>query len=123
MTTPRDLAEITSYHAHVYYDPAVRGPAEEIRLRIGLAFPKAVLGRWHDAPVGPHPAAMYQVAFAVDDFPRLVPWLMLNRGELTILVHPNTSDEYADHAHHAAWLGDRLPLKLETLRRAPTAAP
>jgi DOPA 4,5-dioxygenase len=121
VTTLRDPAEITSYHAHVYYDPAARGPAEELRLRIGLAFPSAALGRWHDAPVGPHPTAMYQVAFAVGDFPRLVPWLMLNRGELTILVHPNTADEYADHAHHAVWLGDRLRLKLETLRHAPTA--
>jgi DOPA 4,5-dioxygenase len=60
---------------------------------------------------------MYQVAFAVEDFPRLVPWLMLNRGELVVLVHPNTDDEYDDHAHHAVWLGAKLPLRLEVLKK------
>jgi aromatic ring-cleaving dioxygenase len=75
------------------------------------------LGRWHDQPVGPHPVPMYQVAFAVDEFARLVPWLMLNRGELSVLVHPLTGDDYADHAQFALWLGTPLPLNLEVLRR------
>jgi aromatic ring-cleaving dioxygenase len=113
-----DIATITSYHAHIYYDPAAtRGEASEIREAIAAGFPEALLGRWHDVPVGPHPVAMYQVAFEVALFPRLVPWLMLNRGTLAILVHPNTADEYEDHAHHAVWLGSKLPLRLETLKR------
>jgi DOPA 4,5-dioxygenase len=60
---------------------------------------------------------MYQVIFPVADFARLVPWLLLNRGPLAILVHPNTDDEYADHAHHALWLGAKLPLRLDVLKR------
>jgi DOPA 4,5-dioxygenase len=75
------------------------------------------LGRWHDAPVGPHPTSMYQVAFAVDQFSRLVPWLMLNRGDLDVLVHPQTDNAYDDHALHAMWLGTKLPLRFEVLRR------
>ncbi len=51
------------------------------------------LGRWHDVLVGPHRQSMYQVAFAREEFPRLVPWLMLNREGLSILVHPLTGDE------------------------------
>lgn len=74
------------------------------------------LGRWHDRPVGPHPTAMYQVAFAVEEFPRLVPWLMLNRRDLSVLVHPLTGDDVADHSAHALWLGPPLPLRLEALR-------
>ena len=31
------------------------------------------LGRWHDVPVGPHTAAMYQVAFATELFARSCP--------------------------------------------------
>jgi aromatic ring-cleaving dioxygenase len=42
---------------------------------------------------------------------------MLNRGEHDVLVHPLTGDDYADHAHHAAWLGDKLPLDLDVLRK------
>jgi aromatic ring-cleaving dioxygenase len=34
-----------------------------LRERVAAAFPDAILGRWHDAPVGPHPQSMYQIAF------------------------------------------------------------
>lgn len=111
---------ITGYHAHVYYAPETRTEATALRAAMGERF-NVVLGRWHDNPVGPHPIAMYQVAFAVEEFPRLVPWLMLNRGDLVILVHPLTGDDYEDHAHHALWLGAKLPLKLETLAKGRTA--
>ena len=114
---PTDPEVIGSYHAHVYYDAATRDEAALLRERIAAAFPAAVLGRWHDVPVGPHPVAMYQVAFGVAEFPRLVPWLMLNREGLSILVHPLTGDDYEDHARFALWLGAPLPLKLEMLRR------
>ena len=64
---------------------------------------------------------MYQVAFAVAEFPRLVPWLMLNRDGLDVLVHPLSGDSLADHTRFAMWLGRALPLRLESLR--PTPAP
>jgi aromatic ring-cleaving dioxygenase len=65
---------------------------------------------------------MYQVAFAVEEFPSFVPWLMLNRGELNVLVHPSTGDGVADHTRHALWLGTPLPLRLGALRRAGRTA-
>jgi aromatic ring-cleaving dioxygenase len=114
-----DIAAIKGYHAHIYYDPArTRGVAERVREGIGGAFPAARLGSWHDEAVGPHTVSMYQVAFAVEDFPRLVPWLMLNRDGLDVLVHPLGDSAYDDHTIYAMWLGDRLPLKLDVLRRA-----
>ena len=63
---------ILSFHAHVYYDAGThsRGVAEALRERIGERF-VVQLGRWHDVPVGPHTAAMYQVAFAPEHFATL----------------------------------------------------
>jgi len=111
-----DTAGIAGYHAHVYYAPATRPVAERLRQAMGERF-AVTLGRWHDQPIGPHPQSMYQVAFDVSDFPRLVPWLMLNRAGLSVLVHPRTGDDYEDHARFPLWLGTPLPLRLEALRR------
>ena len=114
-----DAGIIDGYHAHLYYAPETRPFAARLRAAIGKSFPQARIGNWHDEPVGPHPAAMYQVAFAVEDFPRLVPWLMLNREGLDVLVHPLTDDSVADHTRFALWLGAPLPLRIEVLRTGP----
>ncbi|ELS34293.1 MULTISPECIES: DOPA 4,5-dioxygenase family protein [Pseudanabaena] len=107
---------ITSYHAHVYYHPETRDAAEQVRQELGDRF-EVQLGRWHDQLVGPHTRSMYQVAFANDQFDRLVPWLLLNRQGLAVLLHPNTGNAIADHTDHALWLGEKLEVNLEPLRR------
>ena len=117
---PEDPAAIAGYHAHVYYGAATRDAAARLREALGERF-AVRLGRWHDKPVGPHPVPMYQVAFAAEEFARLVPWLMLNRGKLNILVHRLTGDDYEDHAHFALWLGKPVKLNLEFLRQAGQA--
>jgi aromatic ring-cleaving dioxygenase len=113
-----DPDRIAGYHAHIYYAPDTRTQAERLRQGIAERFTAARLGSWHDEPVGPHPVSMYQVAFAVADFPRLVPWLMLNRDGLDVLVHPQSGNSLADHTRFAMWLGQALPLRLEVLRRS-----
>jgi aromatic ring-cleaving dioxygenase len=116
---PADPDSIRHYHAHVYYDPASsRDRAARLRERVAAAFPDATLGRWHDAPVGPHPQSMYQIAFPTTLLATFLPWLMLNRDSLSILLHPGTGDAYADHTDHAVWFGGVLPLRLDVLREA-----
>ena len=112
------LEVINGYHAHIYYEPATtREAAARVRDGLGAAFPQATLGNWHDEAVGPHTVAMYQVAFDVADFATLVPWLMLNRAGLDVLVHPLAGNALDDHTVYAIWLGEKLPLRLDVLRR------
>ena len=108
---------IKAYHAHIYYDPArTRSVAEKVRA--GLAQFNVQLGSWHDGPVGPHLDAMYQALFSQDEFATVVPWLMLNREGLSVLIHPSTGEAYGDHMERSLWLGERLKLNEEVLRRA-----
>jgi aromatic ring-cleaving dioxygenase len=113
-TSTSDPPSIAEYHAHVYYDPqATRERAERLRAMVAAEFPRATLGRWHDELVGPHTQSMYQIAFPASELASFLPWLMLNRDGLSILVHPETGDDYRDHSAHAAWLGAVLPLRLD----------
>jgi aromatic ring-cleaving dioxygenase len=113
-----DPRTIAHYHAHIYYDPAKsRGRADRLRARVADEFPQAKLGRWHDELVGPHPQSMYQIAFPAAMIGSFVPWLMLNRDGLTILLHPETGDDLIDHTAHAAWFGAVLPLRLAVFKK------
>ena len=110
MQTATEVGAIYDYDAHVYYDALSRERAARLRQWVEARF-TVRMGRWHDVPVGPHPQAMYQIAFAPDQFPTLVPFLMLNRMGLTILLHPESGRPRDDHTLHASWMGEVLPLK------------
>lgn len=115
ITPQKSTAQIKGFHAHVYYDAATRDRATRVREALASQF-AGRLGRWHDQPVGPHPTAMYQVAFLFHQFSEIVPWLMLYHEGLSILVHPTTGDDVADHTDHALWLGEKLDLDIDSLR-------
>lgn len=107
---PVPIGNITGYHAHIYYrDAAERERAATLRETITARFP-VELGRWRDMPVGPHEHPMFLVAFPVAVFAEFVPWLMLNRLGLTILIHPNTANPRRDHLVHALWMGEILKI-------------
>jgi len=108
--TALPLSAIGSFHAHIYFDgPEQRALAMALREQIGARFSVA-LGRVHDRPIGPHARCMYQASFDAGTFGKIVPWLMLNRQGLAVLVHPTTRDERRDHVTHALWMGEMLPI-------------
>src|SRR5437667_12897914 len=107
--------QVKGYHAHVYYDTATRSVAGQLRERLGSKF-TVEYGRFSDEPIGPHPVSQFNVIFKTDQFQQVVPWLMLNRNGLDVLVHPLTHSSYDDHSKNALWLGTPVPLKLDILR-------
>jgi aromatic ring-cleaving dioxygenase len=78
--------------------------------------PELRIYRLWDKPIGPHPVAMFEVnLFTPAQFGAFIPWLVINRGPLSALVHPNTDGEgehKRNHTQRATWLGERLPLDL-----------
>jgi aromatic ring-cleaving dioxygenase len=113
--SPIDPSKIVDYHMHVYFDPESHERAALLREWVEQRFPVR-MGRWHDAPVGPHVQAMYQIQFMPELFPTLVPFVMMNRMGLTVLLHPQSGRPRDDHTVNATWMGAVLPIKTEVLR-------
>ncbi|MBB2932932.1 DOPA 4,5-dioxygenase [Paraburkholderia silvatlantica] len=111
-----DPADITSWHAHVYFDAATRDAAWTLREAIEARFGEIVqIGRFHERPVGPHPMWSYQLVIAREHFTTVVEWLTLNHGALDVFVHPNTSNALRDHRDAAVWIGHSHRLDLGAL--------
>jgi len=109
------MTELKGYHAHVYYDANTKPIA--VRLREALIGQFAVRpGAFSVEPIGPHPISQFSVIFQTEEFRKVVPWLMLNRDGLDVLVHPLTESSYDDHSKNALWLGTPVPMRLEVLR-------
>jgi len=112
------MTENKGYHAHVYYNAETREKAAALRAALAENF-KVEAGGLSDEPRGPHPVPQFNVIFETPEFDSVVPWLMLNRNGLDVLVHPLTDSSYNDHTDFAMWLGTPVALKTEILRHAP----
>jgi DOPA 4,5-dioxygenase len=106
------------YHAHVYYDAESKAKAAKLSATLKDRF-KVEGGALSDEPRGPHPVSQFNVIFETPEFQQIVPWLMLNRDGLDILVHPLTDSSYNDHTAYAMWLGNPVSLRTEILQHRP----
>ena len=112
--TTQSVANL-GYHAHIYYDPSkTRANAERVCAALGEKF-EVEIEEFRDTPRGPHPIANVLVIFKPVQFEHVVPYLMLNRDGLDVLVHPLTENAVEDHSSYAIWLGNPVELKLHTL--------
>ncbi len=107
------VGNIKAYHAHLYFhDEVSMGAAMKLANEAEASFPIRI-GRFHQRPVGPHPVWSCQLSFAAETFADIIPWLILNRGNTDVFLHPVTGDDYFDHTQGASWLGQSYKLKLE----------
>ncbi|CAO3594187.1 unnamed protein product [Absidia cylindrospora] len=66
-------------------------------------------------PIGPHPVGSYEVWCPTEYFARAFSFFTLNRGELSILIHPLTTLPLVDHSSRATWIGPSFPLVYSAL--------
>ena len=105
------MAEITDFHAHIYFDPAEIDHARTFGAAAREKFGVPV-GHFHTAPIGPHPRGSCQLTVRPEQFGDFARWAVLNRGGLTIFAHASTGDDRADHRHHVIWFGPSEQLNL-----------
>lgn len=107
---------VHGYHAHVYYSAETKPLAERLARRLNQNF-DVEIGAFSGERVGPHPIPQFQMIFTNEQFAEVVPWLMFNREELDILLHPLTEDMVDDHTVYATWLGKPVDLVLDHMQR------
>ncbi|KAK0109447.1 hypothetical protein ONS95_002141 [Cadophora gregata] len=113
------------WHFHIYF--LIQSPVETaaalalrdavLRLRRDGAFVAVPLLRVNKYPIGPHPAGSYEIWVPDTSFSDVYFYLASNRGNLSILIHPLTSDQRRDHDSRAGWLGKPWPIYLDVLPR------
>ena len=95
------LSEVRGHHAHIYYEAAQLLLAEKPGKTLAADFP-VVLGRFSGEPVGPHPGlAVPRRSSSRTPSRSVVPWLMLDREGLDVLVHRTTDDMVDDRTVYA----------------------
>jgi DOPA 4,5-dioxygenase len=69
---------------------------------------------------------MFEVnLFTPAQFGAFISWLVIHRGPLSVLIHPNTVDpvtgesteEERNHTQRATWMGERVPLDTSLFKR------
>ncbi|EPQ50607.1 hypothetical protein GLOTRDRAFT_50391 [Gloeophyllum trabeum ATCC 11539] len=117
-------SEVKEWHFHIYFH---QHNAEEhaaalelrdavLRLRRDGAFVAVPLWRVNMEPMGPHPVGSYEIWCPAESFSSVFSYLCINRGELSILVHPLTREEVRwDHDTRKTWIGPSYPLDLSKL--------
>lgn len=106
------------YHAHIYFLPEEATAAAALHATLAPLLPEGCwLGRLIHREVGPHTRPMFEIDFAEALLPEVRALLEQHRGSLPVLLHPELPDEVAGHTTAAIWLGEMLPLKIDTLSR------
>ncbi|KAI1701759.1 dopa 4,5-dioxygenase family domain-containing protein [Ditylenchus destructor] len=112
-----DPSAITGWHFHVYFDAESKEKAWILRELVEqhLKDKLTELGRFHEKPVGPHPKWSYMLAVAPKNLQYVFEWMVLNHGDLDVLIHPETGNDLRDHKVSATWIGSSHKIDYEKL--------
>ncbi|KAF9262115.1 hypothetical protein L218DRAFT_929691 [Marasmius fiardii PR-910] len=127
MSPPTDIetvltTEIKEWHFHIYFHQKNAQEHHEalalrdavLKLRRNGAFVAVPLFRVNIEPIGPHPIGSYEIWAPGETFSSVFSYLCMNRGNLSILVHPLT-EHVVHHKIRSAWIGPPIPLDLSAL--------
>ncbi|KAF2669786.1 hypothetical protein BT63DRAFT_221344 [Microthyrium microscopicum] len=122
---------ITTYYttggfdAHILFSLSSleeRNYAKELHTRVRYEFPELRIYTLFEEPAGPFPMGSFEVSLRTpEELGVFVAWLVVHRGPLSVLVHPNTDGEeeeglnsaVEDHTTRAVWMGDKAELNLD----------
>jgi aromatic ring-cleaving dioxygenase len=132
-TVPTPPPPIISYHVHITYsifNPDIVQRALALRAKAKETFKDFLhpdcSGRYDNGVLcfiddhnfnttlegGPFPSGEWSIFVPLGYYSLVVPWMIQNRGEFSLLVHPNSGYEYEDHSIWAMWSGAAWPLDL-----------
>jgi aromatic ring-cleaving dioxygenase len=107
------------FHAHIYYAASSREAAAALRDELLRAMKQSevpgllYVGELRDLNLGPHPSPQFEAHFHASALEQLAP--VWKASAMTVLVHPVTLDDLADHTCLAHWYGEPLTLDLSVL--------
>ncbi len=102
----------SKYHVHVYCDESQMPICQKVRsdlLSSNVAIEGA--GPVRNRPIGPHPKPMFEAWFGSSSLTSVVEWMKANRQGLSVMFHPLSGNDLADHKDYSFWIGE--PLKLD----------
>lgn len=104
------------YHTHIYFtqEQSVQALSLKEKMQRELG-DKVQAHRLHHEPIGPHPLPMFEADCLGENYLTVVNWLIANRGDLKVLIHPLSGNAMDDHTVYAQFLGEKLPLDLSVL--------
>jgi aromatic ring-cleaving dioxygenase len=123
---------IGGFDAHIQFPLGTSAEGEyakRLYTRIRYQFPELRIYTFFEHPVGPFTTGSFEVSLRSPlELGTMVAWLIVHRGPLSVLVHPNTEstgDEYEiaaidDHTKRAIWLGDPVELNLDFFKKSST---
>lgn len=106
------------FDAHIYFPIEKMDFITQLRQKIADEFrtDQIFVGDIIPEPIGPHVLPMLEVNFSEALFSKMIFWLSAHRAELSVLVHPQTGDDYYDHTQMAIWLGSPVEIKLSVFK-------
>ena len=108
------MIQSKNYHVHVYYELTQINEASELRAKMIKEIPQiSGCGPLRKKAIGPHPLPMFEAWYPLELYEEVFQWMKQNRKEFSIMFHPLSGNDRADHENHSLWLGKVLPLNLD----------